>query len=384
MVKIPTIREIHERIMGDFRSNISIKNSLILSFINALAWAYAGCSRLLYQGVLSAHLDIFPTTANISVLKKMGIPLGIAPREPVQAEIEIKVENQTDKDITLDFGTEFKSPNNCIFTLVSPATIEAKQSKTLHLKAEKTGLVGSVNIEDVFELAKPIDGLIFIDISAKQKNIKVTILVHPREAEDVETFRTRLINRMRLRPQGGSPIDYLHWSQELEFVGSVFPIRGYKQEGSDIIYEPTLYFLTNDPKNRIPDKTQVDLLKNHLNSIDKKPMHAVINVDAPEEIHLNLEVTSFDTDTSDTPIAKNLATQEITELLLKKHPYIRGIDNNENIEHITKGEILSILSRHGNFNSVTMEFIDIDGNVKLTNNYTLEKHQVIKLGDITW
>lgn len=359
MIKIPTIKEISTRIIEDYRGKSG--EGFTGPVVKAMAWAYAGCCRLLYQAVLSAHKDIFPATARDEVLITLGRQLGLTPVPPTATEAEGEIDAAPGTLIPV--GTMFKSPTGCLFITQEECSVSTNKG-LLKIKALTPGTEGLLRKGDKLTITTPV-------ATAGNSCIITNITVLADNGEEMEAFRARLIERMKLRPQGGSPIDYIVWGKTVPNVTHIFPFR------ADAPGAPAkVYFLVDESTgSRIPTLTDIENLKAKYSEADKMPICSVVDVLAPSEIPVDITITGFTGELS----YREFIEKDILRLLNTKHPYIRGVDKNNIPEHLTKGELLPIITRYGNLTDLN---ITVKG--AGTVDYTLLQNEVLTAGTILW
>ena len=391
-----TVEEVNDLIINGLEQKLNTTFRLLpKSFVRILAKVLSGVYISLYKMQAYLFLQMFVETATydeIEVLGKRIRPLclwgdlvGIGdPSDATQFEGTIKVK-VTAVNTYLYKGTQFKNSATGKIYLTTENRLLANTSEVIPVKCSETGKAGNLSVDDELITVSPLSN---IDRSAVLQEVTVTAV----DAEDEDTFRSRVKQRWRVQPQGGSLVDYRSWASEVGGVLNTYIYKDTESASGVLIY---VSVNTTVDADRIPSS---GLLKQvgEACSYDpdtgegRKPIGAVLDPDG-DESYSNVRavtVTSFDvyiTDYSEDELDdfKTEAKANITSYFYEREPYVRGlsVDNNRT-DRISVTNLTGIVndiaeSLSGYFGGVTLKKDDEE-----TASYTLGKGELAKLGTL--
>lgn len=334
-IDIPTVTTIYNRIISDYETNLSQTiPALQKAVFRVQAWAYAGSIWLLYKLAQVVGLDIFPTTARGSALNTFGTILKLDRQPAISVELTAAILGTNGVVITA--GTQFKSPAGVVYTNVSDQTIVAGTA-TLNIVALEGGEIGNLTAGSTVTSVVP------------QANVEriATIASTVTDGEDEESddaYRQRLIDRYRLRPQGGAKVDYIIWSQTVTGVTRVFPF-------TRTLGIADVYFLRDNDSPRIPTAPEIQDVVDAIDEPDRRPTAATVNVLAPTEKTFSVSVTGFTGDAD----AKTAATTNLENYFLGRQPFVSGVDITDAKARVQISDVSVIVGLQGGYAGITLE-----------------------------
>lgn len=220
----PTLTEIIERIKSDIVTRISGAATLLRrSILIVLAKAYAGACHLLYGNIEDNKDQLFVTTADEDYLAYHGNEYGVSRNAATKATGSIQASG-TDATV-IPIYTELESATGWVYLTDAAATISGGVV-SIDVTAKEAGEDGNEDTGATLSFVSPISG---IDTSA---TIESPGLDGGTDEEDVEDYRTRILNRKRRPPHGGADFDYEAWMKEVSGVTRAWAISEYQGVGT--------------------------------------------------------------------------------------------------------------------------------------------------------
>lgn len=126
------------------------------------------------------------------------------------------------------------------------------------------------------------------------------------DQETIAALRTRLLDRLRYPPHGGSAEDYVTWAKEVAGVTRAwcYPLEG----GAGTV---TVRFVRDNDASLIPDAGEVTAVANYIATV--RPVTAVVTVAAPTAVPLNFTIHLV----PDTTATRAAVTAELADMLLR-------------------------------------------------------------------
>ena len=199
-----TIKEIYNTIISDYTTRTEqevpvLKRALIKCF----AYAIAGVVYFIWNFAEWQYLQIFLETCEFEALKRWGNLVDITYKSGVKSILSITLLNVSKTEISA--GTIWKSlDNGLIYKSISTVSNSSSDTTTtivLNVECSQSGSSGNLSNDSILNITNPIAGL------PETATVSETITTGTND-EEVETYRTRVINRYKRKPQGGSAVDY--------------------------------------------------------------------------------------------------------------------------------------------------------------------------------
>lgn len=211
----PTVQELYSTIIADYSSRTGqavplFKRAVVKSF----AYALAGVISLLWNFATWQYLQIFLVTCELEALERWGNLVGIKYRRGSKAMLQLTLTNV--QLGTIQAGTVWKSlSNGLVYTSLSSKVVTGS-TVTLNVECTTSGSVGNLLNDEVLHLTNPIIGL--PEIATVTDTLSLGT-----EDEELESYRTRVLQRYQRQPQGGSAIDYYNWATEVNGIVDCLP-----------------------------------------------------------------------------------------------------------------------------------------------------------------
>jgi len=224
----PTIKEIYNTIISDYTTRTGQEVPILKrALIKCFAYAIAGVVYFIWNFAEWQYLQIFLETCEFEALKRWGNLVDITYKSGVKSILSITLLNVSKTEISA--GTIWKSlDNGLIYKLISTVSNNNnrnsnnsnsgtnKSTIVLNVECSTSGSSGNLSNESILNITNPIAGL--PEIATVSETITTGT-----DDEEVETYRTRVINRYKRKPQGGSAVDYYDWSTEVSGIVDCLP-----------------------------------------------------------------------------------------------------------------------------------------------------------------
>ena len=393
----PTTKEISDNIVAQISASLNQTIPLLpKAFIRVLAKALAGVFILLYKYGGFMFLQMFvsaastkETTVNgriLTPLTEWGRLIGVGdPTSATQAEltVEITVENQTG---TLGSGAQLTSTAGVTYITIGSIILDAP-TKEIPVRAVAdqaggggAGTIGNLDPGAILSFANPL-------ANVARDTVVITQTVTGANAEDVEVYRQRVIDRFQKRPQGGAYADYEQWGEEVAGIVNCYPYTSLNPGQVDIYVEATPASSGN--ANGIPTVAQLQAVLDSINFdqsglATRRPANALANTYAITRTGFDVRVLGLVAD--DLAQVRDDIDVALAEFFLSRAPYIVGLTIPPRQDRITKasvsGVVDDVVSASGGV--FTNAFIYLEGTTALVDIYTLGIGEKSKLGGVTY
>ena len=303
----PTLKQIRDRIVGDFQlagnANAELPGTIEYALLNALAAAsYAAHGAIDYNAK-----QLFDLTAEDEFLLRRAQPFGL---ELIVAQFAIGTATLTGVDASvIVIGSELQAPDGQLYTTDAEATIVAG-TIDVAITAVTAGAAGNQDAPASLTFTSPIIG---VDSAAT-----VTAgLAGGADQEAIERFHARFADRKKTPPRGGSSDDYVSWTKQASVdVTRVWPVRNKNDLDALEYGSVVIYFATDDLATPIPTAGHITTVEDYLNLANIRPIGAKqIYVEAPVAKNLDITFTSLDPNNA---TVKAAIAAEVTDLLKRE------------------------------------------------------------------
>ena len=357
----PTLQELITRVEGDLKAGLRITTILRRSFLGTLARALAGLAHLLFGFLKYIEKQAFPDTADAENLDRWGSIWGVYRKNATFAEFTATVNGSIGTIIPA--GRIFKRIDGVEYTTTAEVTLAAA-SGTISLVSSTSGKNTQVAVSDVLTILSPIAGL----------NSEATVLaitIEPENAEDDDSYRARLLDRIRQPPSGGAANDYIQWA--LAVPGITRAWVGPQSLGPGTV---VVYIVSDDENPITPSPAKILETFNYIEEL--RPVTANVSVVAPVLLPLNMTIELK----PNTSAVQAAIVAELKDLITREAA-LAGSYKSPGVLHT--GKIL--LSRINEAISIALG--EEDHNITLLNgvapaDITPATGELIVLGNITW
>ena len=347
----PTTQELSASIVGAIEAQIGQSAPLLpKAFIRVLAKVLAATFITLYKYIGFIGLQLFVRTASGSPtvinsktaapliewgrLIGLGDPLKAAPAE---LEIQVTVENQVG---SLPSGSQLLGETNGVTYLTIGSVLLNAPTVLVTVRASAdpngsggVGEIGNLDTGAVLNFANPLPNVARAAVVTAQTATGA-------DAETIDSYRQRVIDRFQRRPQGGAYADYAIWGEEVAGIASVYPYTGLPGEVD-------VYVESATETDGIPTQAQLDAVFDSIEMdqgglASRRPANAFINV-------LPISRTGFDV------IVNGLQGNDLAALqadiiaavegyFLQAEPFIGGLNTPPRKDRLSNVELPGVVN----------------------------------------
>lgn len=351
---IPTILQLYNQLVSSVESNMNITISPTLkAFLSPFLLSIATALWALYLFGGDIQKNIFVDTCDIATLIRYGeVYLGRPPYPAVQGKYNVVCVGTTGSVITAPLiikSDDSSTSPGMLFILDTSYTLDGI-SNEFEIRALEAGDGSQLTIGDTLTFTSPVSGVDSI--------VTVTLeTTQPQASENIEDYRDKVIESIRLETQGGAGADYRLWANEVQGIVQTYPYT------SNIPTEVNLYIEADNPTG-IPTLTDLQNVEDaiELPTVDRparKPISDRPNYLPITPKSIDVSIANFSGvslgEQADTTL---LITNAITDYLADVRPFVDSIDVlAEKNDYFDTNAIVSIIlaARPGSvFGAVTM------------------------------
>lgn len=277
---------------ADDGSTVVLDANAPASMEQALA-AGAGLSQAeSYRFARDQALEFFVTTATLGGrLPDHAVEWGVPRLLPQFAVGNVTV--SCSQQVIFPAGTQMSIDGSVRWQTTSEVTIGSGQTGTLPVQAVTAGSSGNVAGGAALTLVSPIAGVTALAVDSNG-------LAGGTDLEDVESWRSRIIDNIRNPPAGGSRADYIQWCKAAG-AAYVNPVRGWLGDG-------TLGVLVAMSGPAAPTAAEVSTIQAYIDDETRRPVRANATVIAATVVPQPLTIAlNPDTDAARVQVADALA-----------------------------------------------------------------------------
>lgn len=388
-----TIEDVNNLIISSLENELNTKFRLLpKAFVRVLSKVMSGVYISLYRQQAWIFLQMFVATASfdeveifgkkIRPLVKWGDLVGIGePASATQFIGQVKV-TATKINSYLLAGTQFLNPATGKIYLTTENYLLKDQENEIEIKCSELGSAGNLDVGDELQTTSPLVNIEKIAVCTKVSS-------EANDEEDEASYRSRVIARWRVQPQGGALADYRKWASD---VAGVLQTYIYKDDDSAA---GVLIFVVANTDDRIPSS---DLLVqvgeacsyDPSTGLGRKPIGAILdpdnngtykNVKACSVLDFDVYINGYSEDelSSFTSSVKS----DVAAYFLQREPFVRGLSvDNERTDRISAVNISGIVNDiaeglNGHFESIVLKKSE-----NVIESYILGKGELAKLNKI--
>ncbi len=360
-VTIPTVAAIRAQIVADIEGRIGTAVPILpKAFVRVLAVALAGLLSGIYRYAAWVYKQIFPATADEAALILKGEEYGVTRLAAVRWD---GTATATGTAGTLIPSGTLWTLAGLVYSQKADATIAGGGSIAVSLECLTAGIAGNPDALDEFAIVTPLAD---VDSTA----VYLATVIEGEDEEDIEDYRTRVLERIREQPQGGAAADYVGWAREVAGVVKAFAFR----TGAGYVTVYPLQAVTG--VSRIPAAGKITEVQDYVGAVERRPMCANVLAAAMDELGVDFTITGLDPTDADTQDAIESALQTY---LYAAYP-LQYPDEPGATNIVSVAAAWAIIAAAGaTASAVTML---VDGNPATA--YTLADDEIVTLGTVTW
>ena len=315
----PTLAALIDRISSDINARFPGKDSRVR---RSVLWVFgrvlAGAAYLLWGFLQWIARQIMPDTADGDRLVRHAAIWGLTPLPATYGGGNVTF---TGTAGTVHAGAILQRDDGAEYALQADATL-AGGVATGTVLALVAGLAGNCDAGVVLTLASPVSGVnSAATVAGYGNNVKGGL-----DAETVEALRSRLLDKIANRPQGGAVADYNEWAREVAGVSRVFVSPLELGPGTVTVR----FTVAGTGAAVIPDYSAVAAVAAHIDTL--RPVTAEVHVLAP----VGLAVTFTIHLSPDNSATRAAVTAELEDLLAREGAPSSTIYNSQIREAISR------------------------------------------------
>lgn len=297
----PTLAELITRTTADLVSRLELTGTVLRrAVVRVLARVWAGAVHMLY-----GHLDwnfrqLFASTAEAEQLDLHGQDYAITRKAAAFATGDVTFTG-TDAS-TIPAGRVVQRSDGVQFEVQTEVAIAAGTATT-DVRALEAGDESNTDAGVVLALVSPISGV--------QSAVTVASagITNGADTESDESYRTRILERKRSVPQGGSANDYIRWAKEVSGVTRVWLFPQWMGAGT-----VGVGFVLDDADPIIPDTAKVQEVQDYIDAPSRRPVTAEVIAFAPITLAVDMTINLV----PDTTAVRNAVIAELEDLFRRE------------------------------------------------------------------
>lgn len=318
----PPLPKLIERVSVDLTDKSA--SALRRTDRQVLVRAHAGASHGLH-----GHLDwnarqILPDTADEEMLLRQGRLRLRQPRKDASAAFGSATIKGKPGAI-VDDGVLMQSADGRRYRIASPVKLE-DVSANVQLEAMVPGIDGNLAAGTTLSMVSPV-----LDIE-DDGIVNAPGITGGSAQETIEEYRLRVIRSYRRVPHGGNQGDYVDWALEVAGVTRAWCVPAYMGPGTVAVF-----FMRDNDEDPVPDENEIQLVFEHINAVNVRPVTAELYVLAPTQMPVAFTI-ALDPDSSAVRQAVEVSLRDLlnreVEVALKMPRYGVGAPRKIPLTHI--------------------------------------------------
>ncbi len=286
--EIPSLRQLAERSAGAFRANLKGSDAALWpNNVAVSAKVIAGAVWEAFGFLEYIQRQILVQTADGGFLERHAAEYGMARLAASQAEGQVVFTG--DNNIAIPAGLLLSRADGVEFETLTSSNTFGTGTATVQVRARVAGKSGNTRPGVTLGLAVALDQI------ASLATVGTLGIGGGADIESDNALRERVLFRKRMPPHGGAAHDYIIWAREIPGVTRVFvdPVNALNERTTIGIW-----FLMDDVyANGIPQGADVTAMESHLDGL--RPAGAILDVDAPTPVAVNVTIDNLVPDTQD-------------------------------------------------------------------------------------
>jgi uncharacterized phage protein gp47/JayE len=238
------------------------------------------------------YRQLFASTADEVWLARHGFELGITPIPAKVATGFVTVDCTT--GTVVPYGITYRSADGRLFRTRTSA-IGTGSATSLEFEAIEAGGLGNTDAGQTLNLVDTglVAGL------GEAATVSAGGLGGGADAEPLETYRQRILDRKRNPPQGGSATDWVRWTKESSGAITRVFVDSFIGDAREV----WISFLRSDRENGIPTPADVAAVQAYVDDPIRKPVTARVTVVTPIPQPVSIVIAGLQADTPEVRVA---------------------------------------------------------------------------------
>lgn len=294
----PTLGELVSRVQADFVSRLDLVGAVLRrSLVYVFARVVAGAAHLLHGHLEFLGRQLFPDESEEEFLVRQAALFGLARLEPTFTNAEVTFTGVDGSVIPA--GTLLVNALGYEYETDFGVGISAGAGLT-SVTAKLPGAASDLVTAAPLTMQSPISG---VNATATVG----TVTTRGADAEPLEAFRVRLLERLAEPPHGGTAADYVAWAKEVPGVTRVWVSPLELGAGTVVIR-----FARDGDASPAPDAGEIAAVQAKIDV--EKPVHATVTVAAVVDTPVNFTLAVV----PNTIEVKDAVTAELRDLLVRQ------------------------------------------------------------------
>lgn len=383
----PTIQQISDTLTSQLQSQLNQSIPLLpRSFTAVLARSIAALFVILYKysGFIALQSFVGTATANeteingrtIRPLLEWGRLIRVPDPVPaVQAELTLAV-SVVQEGATLRSGTQLIEPNSgVLYITTAPVLLTGAQvTVVVRAAADQLGAGGAGSLGNQpngarLSFANPL-GIV------GRTAIVLNTVTTGSDAETIESYRQRVINRFQRLPQGGAYADYALWASDSPNVRNVYPYTASEPGVVDV------YIESNADADGIPTQAVLNEVRDLTYTPTRRPANALARPLAITRRTFDVQVSGLS--------APNFATVQtqinaaLAEYFRQREPFIEGLSAPPRADRVTRSGVISVIISVAAADGGTIVDATVSSDLGAVSVYELEPGEKARLGSVSY
>lgn len=320
-IENPSIKQIYANIINDIETETGQQiPTLAKMVLKVFSLALSGIWIVLYKYGSDSFKQRFPQTANDYFLAILGELVNVTRQDATNFRGVITCVGTTSSGI-ISANTQFINVKSGNIYLASESAYIANGSFTVKIKSTSSGANYNLAVNDILKFVSPVFGV-------NDSGTVSAITSLGQDAENIESYRQRVINAYKRKPQGGAAVDYQQWGTEPTAILNAYPYTNATLPGKFEIYVES-----SVQPDGIPTQDELDLCKQYIDfdmstgMATRRPLTAEGNYYPISRKVYDIKIIGL---SPDTVANRELVENAITDYMLELEPYILGVSVNRN------------------------------------------------------
>lgn len=361
---IPTTAAITAQNLARFEAQLNQTSPLNdKAFLRVVSAEEAVLFTSLYKYGIFKTKQNLATTADEEGLTALGSEYGV-PRKAAVAAVLTATLPGTDTTIIPTTRTFVGDSNGVRYNLDAQATV-AGGFATLSLTAQDSGVIGNLNNGETLSIDTQVAG-------AETVATVTATATTGADQENLEDWRTRILDIIRAPGGGGNAADYRNWSQEVAGVARAYPYAGDPAGGGSpperTVYIESTTTIDPDgiPTTALLDAVRVSITTDPDTGLSRQPLGLTDNTLYVEPItrtEFYVRITGLIVESSIEAAVKTEIESQIAAYFLYLRPFVDGIDapieRNDLITDLTVSDVVQdvLKANGGSAQSVAFDIV---------------------------
>lgn len=269
----PTLRELVDRIEGDFKSGLNLLTIIRRSFLFVLARVLAGISNSFFNYLRYIEDQAFYDTSNEENLLRQAGYWGVQRNAATFGQYTVTVTGTIGS--TIPVNRIFKRADGKQYQLMAELTFSSG-THNVDVLAVESGTASELFTADVISLLVPISNV-------NSNATVVTAVIEPEDLESIESLRARFLEVVRQRPSGGAAYDYIAWALSVPGVTRAWVSPQGLGPGTVVVY-----FVQDSEDPITPSPAKITEVFDYIETV--RPATANVTVVAPTLLPINMVI----------------------------------------------------------------------------------------------